>query len=340
MEKSLAYSDVFLIPQYSPVHSRSEISTAVKFGPRTFKSPAIPANMKCCIDSDKAKWMSENEFFYIMHRFGETVKTKYDDMYKFVIKANDQQWKTISISVGVQLEDQQFLLDCIHAELRIDYITLDIAHADSIRAKEMLLWIKSQNFGDTEPFVIAGNVATGEAVANLTDWGADAVKCGIAQGAACSSYGKTGFGVPQFSSTLECANVAKVPLIADGGIRTNGDFAKAIRAGGTMVMAGSVFAACIDSPAENVYGDAQTVDDSWGRYVVMPPEVTHKKYFGSASSTNKGNAHHVEGTTVLLPVDPMTYAEKLNEITEDLRSACSYAGGSLSALSTVPYGIR
>lgn len=339
MEKSLAYSDVYLIPQYSPVHSRSEISTEVKFGPRTFKSPAIPANMKCCIDYRLAKWMSENDFFYIMHRFGETVKTKYDDMYKFVIKANDQKWNTISISVGVQEEDQRFLSDCINAELRIDFITLDIAHADSIRAKEMLTWIKSQNFGDTEPFVIAGNVATGEAVANLTDWGADAVKVGISNGKNCITFAKTGFGVPQFSSVLECANVAKVPIIADGGIRTNGDFAKAIRAGGTMVMAGSVFAACVDSPAESVYSNRTVAVSAVGVYE-RNGEITHKKYFGSASSTNKGNGHHVEGTTVVLPVDPMTYAEKLNEITEDLQSACSYAGGSMSKLTTVPYGIR
>jgi len=339
MEKSLAYSDVYLIPQYSHVHSRGEISTSVTFGPRTFKSPVIPANMKCCIDSKLAAWMSKNDFFYIMHRFGDTVETKYDDMYKFVVKANDQNWKTISISVGVQLEDRRFLLDCINAELEIDYITLDIAHADSIQAKEMLTWIKSHEFYNIDPFIIAGNVATPEAVANLTDWGADAVKVGIAQGSGCSSYGKTGFGVPQFSSVVECANVAKVPIIADGGIKTNGDFAKAIRAGGTMVMAGSLFAACIDSPAENIFADRTVYSGPAGVYENLDG-ITHKIYFGSASSTNKGNRHHVEGITVRLPVDLMTYEEKLNEIIEDLQSACSYAGGSMAKLTTVPYGIR
>ena len=339
MEKSLNYSDVFLVPQYSPVHSRSEISTEVKFGPRTFKSPAIPANMKFCIDYRQAEFLSANGFFYIMHRFGNSEQTKYTDMYEFVKCANIDKLDTISISIGVQDSDKFFLNSCIKDGLEIDYLTLDIAHGDSIRAKKMLEWIKSQDFGEITPFVIAGNVATPEAVANLTDWGADAIKVGIAQGAACSSYGKTGFGVPQFSSVLECANVAKVPLIADGGIRTNGDFAKAIRAGGTMVMAGGIFAACIDSPAENVHKNSRVyaTETRLHEYV---GEVTHKKYFGSASSTNKGNNHHVEGSTVLLPVDQMTYVEKLDEITEDLQSACSYAGGSLSKLSTVPYGIR
>ena len=339
MEKSLNYSDVFLVPQYSPVHSRSEISTKVKFGPQTFKSPAIPANMKCCIDYRQAEFLSANGFFYIMHRFGNSEQTKYNDMYEFVKRANIDNWYTISISVGVQDADKFFLRSCIENDLEIDYLTLDIAHGDSIRAKEMLEWIKSQDFGAITPFVIAGNVATPEAVANLTDWGADAIKVGVSNGKNCITFAKTGFGVPQFSSVLECANVAKVPLIADGGIRTNGDFAKAIRAGGTMVMAGSVFAACIDSPAENVYANRRFNIGSVEVHEIKG-EVTHKKYFGSASSTNKGNAHHVEGTTVLLPVDQLTYEEKLAEITEDLQSACSYAGGSLSKLSTVPYGIR
>lgn len=321
MFKALSYDQVYLIPQYSPVHSRSEISTSVTFGPRTFRSVAVPANMKCTIDETQAKWMSENGHFYIMHRFGKTEETKYDDMFRFIERANIEKWKTISISIGVQEADKELLRRCLKAMCRIDYITLDIAHADSIRAREMLEYIEKMNVIDYAPFVIAGNVATPDAVVNLTEWGADAVKVGIAQGGACTTYGKTGFGIPMFSCMLECSNASKVPLIADGGIKTNGDFAKAIRAGGTMVMAGSLFAACSDSPAPTFNGK--------------------KMYYGSASSWNKGhNAHHVEGTVVYLDVDELTYAGKFDEIGEDLQSACSYAGGSMEKLTTVPWGIR
>lgn len=167
----------------------------------------------------------------------------------------------------------------------------------------------------------------------------------IVANSACSTHGKTGFHVPMWTCIQECANVAKIPLIADGGIKTNGDIAKAVRAGGTMVMAGSLFAACIDSPAESVYdspiGVCRSANDvALAERGVDLRRVTHKKYYGSASSTNKGNDHHVEGTTILLPVDPMTYSMKLGEIKEDLQSACSYAGGSMDALASVPWGTR
>ena len=212
-------------------------------------------------------------------------------------------------------------------------------YGDSVGMREMLDFIKKMNTIDYTPFVIAGNVATPQAVERLTNWGADAIKCGISNGGGCTTYGKTGFGVPQFSSVLECAKVAKVPIIADGGIKTNGDVAKAIAAGATMVMVGSMFAACTDSPAEPIYGNATTRVTDIGVFEARGV-VTHKRYFGSASSTNKGNNRHVEGTTVLLPVDPMTYAEKLNEMAEDLQSACSYAGGTLEKLAVCPWDVR
>ena len=339
MNHTLSYQDVYLVPQYSNAHSRSEISVSVKFGLKTFRVPVVPANMKCTIDDDKAKWLSENGYFYVMHRFGRTTETKYDDMFRSVERANAEKWNTISISVGVQKEDRKFLDDCLKAFLRIDYITIDIAHGDSVGMQEMLDFIKKMNTVDYSPFVIAGNVATPEAVGHLTTWGADAVKCGISNGESCTTYGKTGFGVPQFSCVLECAKVAKVPIIADGGIKTNGDIAKALAVGATMVMAGSVFAACSDSPSESII-KMESCDWFECRGPKSYAPKHYKKYFGSASSTNKGSKRHVEGTTVLLPVDPMTYEEKLVEMTEDLQSACSYAGGSMRELAVCPWGIR
>jgi GMP reductase len=198
------------------------------------------------------------------------------------------------------------------------------------------------------PFIIAGNVASWGGVADLEDWGADATKVGIAQGDACTTYGQTGFGLPMFTCIQECAAVARKPVIADGGIRTNGDFAKAIVAGGTMVMAGSVFAACIDSPAETIYKISKTNElregmkiGAGGVFEKSMDEIlakrTYKTYFGSASAKNKGANVHVEGRVVELECNKMTYADKLDEITQSLQSAVSYAGGDLSS---VEYGIR
>jgi len=316
----LSYQDVFLKPQYSKYHSRSEADVSIQLGLKKFKLPVTPANMKCTIDTKLAKWMSENDYFYVMHRFNANhYDTPNTDNINFIEKANQENWKNISISLGVKQEDMDLVEHCIKKNLRVDYITIDIAHAHSIRMKEMLSYIlrmyRSEICSIEKPFIIAGNVATPAAVVDLENWGADAVKVGIAQGDACTTYGQTGFGLPMFSCMLECSAAARKPLVADGGIRMNGDVAKAIRSGGNMVMVGSVFAACINSPAETVKDESGT--------------KTYKQYFGSASSINKGANVHVEGRLVSLECNGFTYEQKLKEMTESLQSSMSYAGGDI-----------
>ena len=336
-----SYSEVFLKPRYSEFHSRSEANTSVTFGNQTFKLPVVPANMECTMNVDKAKYMSENDYFYIMHRFNKDKNEPANtDNKKFIELANNENWKTISISLGVKNEDVDLIEHCISNKLRIDFLTLDIAHSHSVRMKEMLAYLNRMYRSDIctveRPFIIAGNVASAGAVVDLENWGADATKVGIAQGDACTTYGQTGFGAPMFSCIQECADIATKPIIADGGIRTNGDFAKALVAGGHMVMAGSIFAACIDSPAETVYREIITNELSnkgAGKIIVKP----YKTYYGSASAKNKGANVHVEGRVVELECNKMTYAEKLHEITESLQSSISYAGGDFSE---VEYGIR
>jgi GMP reductase len=357
----LSYQEVFLIPERSDYHSRDDVETSVDYGPRRFKLPIVPANMECVIDTNVAKWLSQNDYFYIMHRFNkDKTLPPNTDNWKFVETANKEKWKTISISIGVNQADVDFLLRCKLAGMRIDYLTIDIAHAHSIRMKEMLAYVKESSYtnqlhGLPIPFVIAGNVATPQAVKDLEDWGADSVKVGIAQGGACTTYGMTGFGIPMFSCMLECAEVAKNPLIADGGIKTNGDFAKAVRAGGTMVMAGSVFAACKDAPGESIYDGLVDLSisevkrlnamDDYAKANKLPvvkldlPErkILSKVYYGSASEYNKGSKRHVEGTKLELPCNGMTYEEKYHEIGDSYSSSVSYAGGDLNR---VRWGVR
>jgi len=341
-----SYADMCLLPSFSKAHSRSDpvCSTVIEFGPRAFKVPAVPANMACTMDVNIARWMSANDYFYIMHRFNvdHSHPVNQDNM-AFVKLANEENWKTISISLGVQEEDKEFLNKCAKAGLRIDYLTIDIAHAHSIRMKEMLECIHRWLWGGKfQPFTIAGNVATAKACEDLASWGANAVKVGIAQGDACTTYGQTGFGAPMFTCVQECAKTCPTPIIADGGVRMHGDFAKAIVAGAHMVMAGSMFAACKDSPAETVIKQFRTDEvkpkvmiGELGSYVSGEYEekiVTKvfKRYYGSASEYNKGTKHHVEGRMVELPCSGMTYAEKLTEIEECLQSSISYSGCNLS----------
>jgi GMP reductase len=340
MNEYLSYQDVFLIPQFSGYHTRDEANTSVKFGDRTFKLPIVPANMECVIDTDIARKMSANDYFYIMHRFNkDKTKPANTDNLEFVTRANLEKWKTISVSIGVKDEDKLLIECCIRGYLRIDYLTIDIAHAHSVRMREMIKYVREAYSDRTHnmlrPFIIAGNVATPEAVRDLEKSGADAVKVGIAQGGACTTYGMTGFGVPMFSCMLACAEVAKRPLIADGGIKTNGDFAKAIRAGATMVMAGSTFAACKDAPGENIYSHGLSPDGNC--FQEDKNNILKKVYYGSASEYNKGSKRHVEGIRLELPCNGLTYEEKIGEISDSFSSSVSYAGGSLIS---VPWGIK
>ena len=310
--RALKYSDIILLPQYSTLRSRSKASTAVHLGSNidSFVSPIIPANMRAVIDEDRAFSLSEDYYFYTMHRFGV-------DPFEFCKRAQD--WKTISISIGVKPQDKVYIAALAQRGLRVDYITIDIAHGHSIAMKEMIKCVK-KHLPDT--FVIAGNVATSEAVKALAGWGADCAKVGIGQGYVCITKDKTGFTRPMFSCVEDCARNKSIPIIADGGVRCNGDITKALVAGADMVMAGSIFSQCVDSPA------VSTVVDG-GIY---------KQYFGSASEYNKKEKKHIEGVMKEVPSNNMTYQEKLTEIKEDLQSAISYAGGhDLSCFKKVKY---
>jgi len=323
--KLYRYQDVVLVPEYSNLSSRKDASTTVALGPKEFRLPIIPANMRAVLNEEIAEELANNFYFYIMHRFNI-------DIYKFTEKANKDDWQTISISIGVNDEDKRILKKIHGKGLVIDYLTIDIAHGHCGKMRQMIEYVR-EVFGDTV-YLIAGNVATEKGVCDLYRWGADCVKVGIGQGHACTTKDKTGFTMPMFSCTLDCARARafdqdlplrgqKIPIIADGGIKCNGDIAKSLVAGARMTMAGSLFSRCLDSPAETV---------------ILPGGRKGKKYYGSASAINKGHDNNIEGTVKVIESNHMTYLEKLKEIEQDLQSAISYAGGNeLSSLPLVTY---
>ena len=130
-----------------------------------------------------------------------------------------------------------------------DAIVVDTAHGHSIHVIEQVRRVKRAS---NEVQVIAGNVATGEAVKALIDAGADAVKVGIGPGSICTTRVVAGVGVPQLTAIMDCANAAngQVPIIADGGIKFSGDLAKAVAAGASVGMVGSLLAGTDESPGE------------------------------------------------------------------------------------------
>jgi IMP dehydrogenase len=135
---------------------------------------------------------------------------------------------------------------------KVDVLVVDTAHGHSSRVMEAVRRIK-HNFPDVD--LVAGNVATFEGARDLIQLGVDGVKVGIGPGSICTTRVVTGAGVPQVTAIAECARAARdaaVPLIADGGIKYSGDVSKAIAAGASSVMIGSLFAGTEESPGESI----------------------------------------------------------------------------------------
>lgn len=155
----------------------------------------------------------------------------------------------LRVGAAVGVKDFDRVKSLIEAE--VDVIVVDTAHGHSKNVLDMVQWIKSQFDID----VIAGNIATSEAAKDLIAAGADAVKVGIGPGAICTTRVVSGVGVPQISAIMACAEAAEpsdVPVIADGGVRLSGDITKAIAAGASSVMLGSLFAGLAESPGQLV----------------------------------------------------------------------------------------
>jgi len=168
---------------------------------------------------------------------------------KYPNAAKDEKGRLLAgAAIGVTAD----VLDRVAAlvEANVDVVVLDSAHGHSKNIMDALKKVKAA-YPDLQ--VIAGNVATPEAVEDLIAAGADAVKVGIGPGSICTTRVVAGIGVPQVTAIYECAKAAKkhgVPIIADGGVKYSGDLTKAIAAGGDVIMIGSLFAGCEESPGE------------------------------------------------------------------------------------------
>ena len=166
---------------------------------------------------------------------------------KYPLSAKDPQGRLLcGAGVGITAN----VLDRVGAlvDAKVDVIVLDSAHGHSENVLKSLRMIK-EKFPELQ--IIAGNVATGEGTRALIEAGADAVKVGIGPGSICTTRIVAGIGVPQISAVMDAYSVAKeygIPIIADGGIKYSGDMTKAIAAGGSVCMMGSIFAGCDESP--------------------------------------------------------------------------------------------
>ncbi len=307
------YEDIQLIPNKCIIKSRRYADTSVKFGPKTFKIPVVPANMETVINEKLAVWLAQNGYFYIMHRFEPETRADF-------VKMMHDKGLYASISVGIKDAEYKFIDELVEKKLNPEYITIDVAHGHSDFVINMIHYIKDKL---PDSFLIAGNLGTPEAVREIENAGADATKIGIGPGKACITKLKTGFGTGgwQLAALRLCSKAARKPMIADGGIRFNGDIAKSIRFGASMVMIGSLLAGHEESP-----GNVLVIDGK-----------KYKQYWGSASEQQKGAYRNVEGRQMLVPYRGHL-SDTLDEMKQDLQSSISYAGGKeLNDIRTVDY---
>jgi IMP dehydrogenase len=164
---------------------------------------------------------------------------------EFPHRCSDRRGR-LRVGAAIGVLDYERAAQLIAAD--VDVLVVDTAHGHSDPVIETVKELRKQYSIE----IIAGNVATPEAVKDLADAGADAVKVGIGPGAICTTRVIAGAGIPQVSAILTCAQGAPVPIIADGGIRFSGDIVKALAAGAHSVMIGSLFAGLEEAPGQLV----------------------------------------------------------------------------------------
>jgi IMP dehydrogenase len=340
-DRGLTFDDVLIVPNHSEISSRKTPSLETKLTKKiSLKIPLISANMDTITEIEMAKAMAQEGGLGIIHRFmALTEQVKQVAAYKAWVKEQKLEAPSAA-SIGVKEEGQERAIAL--AEIGIDILTIDIAHGDSVMMYETLSFVKKE-FPHIE--VIAGNVATAEGVRRLIDHGADCVKIGIGPGSMCTTRIITGCGVPQLTAIALAAQeamISGVPTIADGGIKNSGDMVKALCAGASAIMCGSLFSGTLETPGEVVSGrkkyrgmaskDAQV---SWRGDLPqgMAPE-------GEDTFVNvKGSVHHVIAELCGGVRSAMSYinAVRLTELSE----RCRFIEMSPSGMSeSRPHGLR
>jgi IMP dehydrogenase len=209
----------------------------------------------------------------------------------------------------------------------VDVLVVDTAHGHSASVPEMVRRIKSKL--DVE--VVAGNVATAEGTEALIDAGADAVKIGVGPGASCTTRVVAGVGVPQVTAIYESARVAgqhDVPLIADGGLSSSGDIAKALAAGADSVMTGSILAGTDEAPGDVIFQQGERFKEyrGMGSLGAMRARGSSRdRYFqGDVEDVEKLVPEGIEGRVPYKgPV-----AAILHQLVGGLRQAMGYCGAA------------
>lgn len=306
----LSYGDVLLIPQRSPVDSRSDVDLSTQLTPDVeVENPLLSAPMDTVTEAETAVALAETGGFGTIHRFMSIEEQA----------ASVRDVKAEGAQVGAALGINEDYLDRAAAvvDAGADCLMVDVAHGHLELCLSAVEHIDVE-FPDAD--LVVGNVVTPAAVEDLYAAGADGVKVGVGPGSHCTTREVAGSGVPQLTAIDDCAGVAHdlgIPIVADGGIRTSGDAAKALMAGADTVMMGSFFAGSDESPGEIIERNGQQFKKSRGMASTAANEERTDKDL--TPDADEG----VEGLTEY--TGPL--ADSVEEFLAGIRSALSYCGG-------------
>ncbi|SEA08880.1 IMP dehydrogenase [Porphyromonadaceae bacterium KH3R12] len=252
--------------------------------------------------------------------------------YKDITKAKDKPFACkdeqgrLRVAAGIGVTHDSVERATALIEAGVDAIVIDTAHGHSKGVADMLRLVK-KTFPEID--VVVGNIATGDAARFLVDAGADAVKVGIGPGSICTTRVIAGVGVPQLSAIYEVATALKgtgVPVIADGGLRYSGDIVKALAAGGSSVMMGSLLAGTEESPGETIIFNGRKFKSYRGMGSLSAMQQGSKdRYFQDVEDDIKKLVP--EGIEARVPFKG-TLQEVIYQMVGGLRSGMGYCGAA------------
>lgn len=326
-KQALTYDDIQLVPSFSNVTSRRNISLFTAVTKNYFLcTPLVASCMDTVCENKMAVKMAEAGAVGCIHRF-LTIEDECIEVTKVVehIQQNQLQKKWLTLSadwkeeyaipvmaaVGVNGDFAERAVALVNAGANI--ILIDVAHGHHELVKKAIAKLK--NILPNHVDIIAGNIASAQAAKDLESWGADGLRVGVGGGSLCTTRLKTGFGVPNVTCLEEVTAATSLPVMADGGIRTSGDIAKALALGSQTVMLGSLIAGTKESPG-------QIIEKNNGLF---------KRYRGAASLETK-MAHgqeqrNVEGESTVIPFKGGVKFV-LHGLLDGVRSALSYGGAN------------
>ena len=254
---SITFDDILLSPAFSNVKPK-DVITSVNIGNFNLHVPIISAAMDTVTENKMAIGISLSGGLGVIHR-NMSIKKQAKEIQKVKqYKVNNSLFLNPSLdnkkrllvgaAIGVENNALPRLLKILEAE--VDFVFIDVAHAHT---KTTLDFIKIAKKKIKKIPLIVGNIATKEAALALIKLGVNGVKVGIGPGSICTTRVVTGVGVPQLSAIIDVYKVAskyKIPVIADGGIKTSADISKAISGGATACMIGSLLAGSDESPGK------------------------------------------------------------------------------------------